>query len=485
MSMTDQESNEKAQKKWRRAKRGLNRFLHQPGFELLVMVLIIASVTLVLYELTLHKGEPHYRVVDGLNNLLTGLFILELSLRYWAEGRKTRFFRKYWLDIVAVIPFADPLRFLRIFRLLRLLRLSLILSRRLTSRKGASRGLQLKSEYVVIGMSVLVVVLMGGGLIWAMEGRVNQSFSTIEQTLWYALMTLIGGEPIGGWPQTRSGRLVTTGLMLSGLTVFAVVTATVSAVMVNSLRNLKLRIMELDEVDEHLVICGWNRSGRLILEELLHQGRFAHVVVITEIEGLGDDPFFMAILDKVYVVHGDFTRVQVLKEAGIERASFAMILADTSKEERSSQDRDARTVLAAMLIEKINARIYTVVQLLNRDNETSLRQIGVEEIIVSDEYIGNIMATVANNRGIINVLDELLTSKYGHQFFKCPVPASMVGRSVGEVIAELKITHDATLIGVDTMDVSMPPQKSVLVNPPSHLVLGPTHQLIIAASTPL
>ena len=254
--------------------------------------------------------------------------------------------------------------------------------------------------------------------------------------------------------------------------------------MVNSLKNLKFRPMEIDEIDNHVVLCGWNRAGHLIIDELLHDERFKHVVVISEDEATGKHPIFQKYVEQVFVLTGDYTRVDVLHDAGVERASYAMLLADSSKEGRSSQDRDARTVLAAMLIEKLNKNIYTVVQLLNRDNETSLRQVGVEEIIVSDEYVGNIMATVAKNRGIVSMLDELLTAKHGDQFFKCAVPEEMVGKTVAEVIMDLKVVYDATLIGVD-LGSGGSLAETMCVNPPGSLKLEATHQIIIAGSRPI
>jgi voltage-gated potassium channel len=268
---------------------------------------------------------------------------------------------------------------------------------------------------------------------------------------------------------------------LSGLTVFGLLIGTVSAVMGESLRNMKFRSMEIDELEGHVVICGWNRAGRLLVEELLHDRQFSHIVVISENAVLQQDPYFHAMADSLYLVIGDYTRLSTLKEAGVERASYAMLLADTSKEERSGQDRDARTVLGAMLIEKLNKKIYTVVQLLNRDNEVSLRQVGVEEIIVSDEYVGNIMATVAKNRGIVSVLDELLTAKYGHQFFRGPLPELLHDKSVAEALVLLKSKYDAILIAVD-LGTDSQIQDRVRVNPPKELILKREHHIIVAAS---
>lgn len=464
-----------------RIKRSLRRFVNHPLTEIIIMMMIIASVMLVLYEFSIGVQHPSYWLVEQINDLFTYFFVMELTLRFYVEQRKGRFFRKYWLDIIAVLPFFRSFRVLRVVRLLRLFRFGIILTRKLARWSGPVRVI--KAEYVIVAVAIVVVVLMGGFSMRVVEGRINGDFSTLNKALWFATMTLIGGEPIGGAPRTSLGRFITVTLMVSGLTVFAIFTATVSAVMVNSLKNLQFHAIEIDDLENHVILCGWNRAGHLIIEELLLDARFPHIVLISEDPSLADDPFFKGVIDQVFLLQGDYTRVDILREAGIERASYAMLLADSTGE-RTPQDRDARTVLAAMLIEKLNKQIYTVVQLLNRDNETSLRQVGVEEIIVSDEYVGNIMATVAKNRGIVSMLDELLTSKYGHQFFKCPVPPELVGSSVGEAIGPLKKNYEATLIGVD-LGEGRTVDEIMRVNPPSSLVLTRQHKLIVAASKPL
>lgn len=466
-------------RQWRkRIREGLNH----KHTEIFIAIMIVLSVVLVLVELSMVPSHPMHAKIELINDLLTYLFIGELTLHYLVEQRKLRFLKKYWVDILAVIPLFRSFRIFRVFRLLRLFRFGVIMNRRLMRFSPMFR--YIKAEYIFISLSIVVMVLMGAFSMRMAEGRTNPDFATLEQALWFSMMSLIGGEPINGNPQTRLGLLVTTVLMLGGLTIFAIFAGTVSAVMVNSLRNIKIRKVELEDLEGHVVICGWNRAGRLLLDELLlDKKRFKHFVVLCEDDRLQDDPHFMSLVDEVFFLKGDYTRMELLDRAGIKRASYAMLLADSTKEERSSQDRDARTVLAAMLIEKMNKGIYTVVQLLNRDNEASLRELKVEEIIVSDEYVGNIMATVAKNRGIVNVLDELLTSKYGHEFFKQPMPALLVGKTVLEAIAILKLHHDATLIGVDLHTGDG--HHGVEVNPPADLVLLATHDLIIAAKQPI
>ncbi|MCI0513168.1 TrkA C-terminal domain-containing protein, partial [candidate division KSB1 bacterium] len=156
-------------------------------------------------------------------------------------------------------------------------------------------------------------------------------------------------------------------------------------------------------------------------------------------------------------------------------ADIAILLADKSLP-RSDQDRDARTILAALTIEKLNPRIYTCVELLNRDNDSHIKMIGVEEIVVGDEYSGNIIAASARNLGIIPILDELLTSKYGNQFYKVPVPAPWLGKNVGEVTNLLKTQYGAILIALARSQL-----KKNLVNPPAEMQLEPEDQLVLIA----
>ena len=456
--------------------------------ETAVAVLIIVSVSLVLIEAALRPADPWFTTVVRTNQVITGIFVLELSLRFYGERRKRNFFRKYWYDILAVMPLFRAARFLRIFRLLRLFRVGVIAIRRLARSSKLFRVVRI--EYVVVALIAITVVLMGALSLEQLEPGIG----SLERSLWFAAMTVIAGEPVGYDATTRLGRLVTVTMMLGGLTVFAVITGTVSAVMVDTFRKLRISNMTIEDLNDHVVVCGWNQAGPLVIKELLHEDRrFEHIIVVSEREDLDDLPVIQAHPSRVMTVQGDYTRLSVLREVGLERAGYALLLADDSIEGRSSQDRDARTVLAAMLIEKVNDHIYTTVQLLNRDNESSLREIGVEEIIVSDEYVGNIMATVTKNRGIVSMLDELLTSQYGQQFFKDPVPPELVGMTVGDALVRLKEDYNATLLGVDKRPDRTRAERadvqanhaSIEVNPPKDLKLEETHHLFVAAPGPL
>jgi voltage-gated potassium channel len=239
--------------------------------------------------------------------------------------------------------------------------------------------------------------------------------------------------------------------MIGGLTLFAVFTGVVSAVMVQKLKGgMNVRDVELEELNDHIILCGWNRSASMIIEELQSDRQYLHTPIVLIAEFQQEPELNFEIVDRnlLYILKDDYTKIDVLKRVGVQKAKIAIILPDKTIE-RSDQDRDARTVLASLIIEKLNDRIFTCVELLNRDNETHLQMAGVEEVVVSDEYAGNIIAAAAKNHGIISVLNELFTSKYGNQFFKVPVTERWVGRTAMEMYIWLKENFNAVLLSVE------------------------------------
>jgi voltage-gated potassium channel len=293
---------------------------------------------------------------------------------------------------------------------------------------------------------------------------------------------MVANEPMVGVPRTTVGKAVTLTVMFGGLTTFAIFTGVVSALMVTRLR----RRMEIDDMDrfqltDHLVILGWNSSVPLIIDELQVLGAQAPAVVIAaELEELPQEVARLNMAAHVFFVPGDYTKPEVLDQSRIQHARRAIIVADSTKP-RSDQDRDARTVLAALMIERMNPRIITCAELLNRQNEAHLRAVGIEEVITTSEAGGHHLAMAAMNPGLANVVSELLTAKRGRTLTKDPVPAALVGATFLRALEQLKQERNALLIGIEVLgrDGYRTPGYAMRVNPPLETTLGPRDNLVL------
>lgn len=146
--------------------------------------------------------------------------------------------------------------------------------------------------------------------------------------------------------------------------------------------------------------------------------------------------------------------VAALEKVGIHRASTCVILADTFGG-RSEQDTDARTVLAALTVEKLNPDVYTCAELLNRSHGSHLTMGQVNDYVVSGEYGAYLLAQAAMNRGLMDVFTELLTCQKGNEFYRVHLPDSWVGMSYMEAFSDLKRIHNAILVAVHQADGQM------------------------------
>jgi len=451
--------------------------------EMTVLFLIILSIALIILEAVFPKGFCIGYDIRKASEILTAIFIVELSLRFCGSVSKKAFFREYWLDIIAVLPIARVFRILRLLRLFRLFRAGKIFNRRI--RRFSNVLFEWITEYMFIVLLSLILVLAGALAISSVEGKLNVDFSTFEKSFWWSVFSLMAGEPITGVPNTTGGRIVSAVVVFGGMTIFALLTGVFSAFMVKRMRlNMKGNPMELEELRDHIIICGWNRSGHLVIEEFQSEATQKNkpIVIIAELDEEPHLNWSIVKPEMIYFLSADYTQISALKRCSVEKASIAILLADKSKE-RTDQDRDARTVLAAMIIEKMNNSIFTCVELLNRDNETHLKMAGVEDVIVTNEYAGTIIASASRNKGgIVPMINEILTSKFGNQFYKSAITEKWIGKKSYEIFQWLKKEHNAILVSIERDSSG---SQETIVNPAPDLILEKGDELILIATGPI
>jgi len=454
----------------------LRRFINHPVTDLLVMLLILASVVGIVVETLLPPG-PMHRALSTTGDAFIVVFAVELSIRFLVAPSKLRFFRTYWIDILAILPLLRAFRILRLVRLLRLFRFGVMLDRRVSRLSRVFR--RGREGYLVIVFAILTFVLVGALSMTILEGRSNADFHTFEEALWWSVQSLIAGEPIGGEATTGGGKIVQLVLMLGGVTVFAMFTGTITAVVIRAFGDRTEELnMEIDDLVGHVLLCGWKRGSAGLIAELQVDPkiRASGIVVVSEQASEPDITIAGASEDRVYFLRGDHTRVDVLRRAGVDRARTAIIVPDKTTN-LSDQDRDARSVLTALVIEKLNKDAFVVVELLNPDNETYLRMAGVEEVLVADTHTGRLLGVASRNRGLMATFRELLTSRYGNQCHGLAVPAAWHGRTFGDLFVHLKQTRNATVVSLDRAGED----DSVQVNPPPETVLADGDRVVYVA----
>lgn len=451
--------------------------MNHPVTDGLVMVLIVVSVVLLVVEESMPLSPGSW--IPEVSQIVTLIFAVELGLRFLVAKKKRRFFKRYWPDLLALLPLLRPLRFFRFLRLLRLFRLfqlGLLLDRRVTVLRGVLRV----NFYFLWALLVMTLILVVGSavVVFLLEQGQGGDFQDVQQSMWWALYAIIAGEPIGDMPQTTYGRAVLALMMLSGMSLFAVFTGMVSATMMARLQaSDRITELDLDELENHILIFGWNSGVPALLAELALDTRLNDrpIVLVNELEARPDLESCGYRSDLLYWHKGNYTQVSVLEEVGVRNAAKAVVMADDVRS-HSVAERDARSVLTALTIEKLaeTKKLFCVVELMDRSNEEALGLVDIEAVVMRSELSGRALASACRHPQLMNVLENLLTMSRGEVLHRIPGPTAPT--PFGTLLTEAKAERNVLVVGVvrDTDDGVL-----TEVNPSGAFTVQPSDQLIV------
>lgn len=197
----------------------------------LLALLIVPA--LVLEE---RATDPRLREASYITNWIVWLaFVAEFAIR-WAAARRLRFVREAWFDLVLIVvspPFLVPsalqgtrsLRLVRTLRLLRLLRAGAVAT--IGLRVSAHLFGRRKFHYtVLVGMAI---ILLGALAMFAVESGQNKHIASFGDALWWSVVTAttVGYGDLS--PVTTEGRIIAVALMLTGIGVIGIFTATIAS----------------------------------------------------------------------------------------------------------------------------------------------------------------------------------------------------------------------------------------------------------------
>ncbi len=229
----------------------------------LLVALTCAAVAGVLLEEVYEADHPAVQWIPLVELAVTLLFAGEYALRLWVCVEDPRFARarlprlRYALtpgalvDLLAVLPgllwlFGVDLRSLRILRLLRVL----ALTRLAGSLELLLRVLRAEAEALFAAFTlVLVVLVLAAAGIHHFEAEAQpETFGTLPQALWWAVVTVTTVGYGDAVPITPGGRLFAGLTSLVGIALFSLPTAILAAGFVEQLRVRRQAYRQLVEL---------------------------------------------------------------------------------------------------------------------------------------------------------------------------------------------------------------------------------------------
>ena len=342
----------------------------------------------------------------------------------------------------------------------------------------------MKGINININRLILAIVLTVLSLVIGMTGfTVIEHYGPIDA--FYMTVTTIATVGFGEvQPFSQAGRLFVSFYILYNLVVVAYLVSVFSAFIFDGeLRKIYRTIktdQEIKRFSGHIIVCGYGRNGRRACQELRANG--ARVVVIEADQELmkritegntgedyeGDD----LPGGKIFTVFGDATSDNILKQAGVERAS-ALI---------TSLPKDADNVFVALSARALNPRLKIIARASLKTSESKLLSAGADSVVMPDEIGGSHMAKLVVRPEVIRFLDlisglsadKLRLEEMSFQQLR----RDLRGRSIREL--DVRSITGATIIGLRQASGSLlvsPPVDYVPLDGDVLLVLGSEEQI--------
>jgi voltage-gated potassium channel len=205
----------------------------------------LAAVFLGLYAWDVLDPSKHPAVDEALDLALTAiwaLFGVDYLIRLALARQRGRFVRTHLLDLVILL--------LPMFRQLRVLRIVAVISVLNRQLREDFRG---RVTVYVVGTVVLVGFVASLAVLEAEREAPDSTITTFGEAVWWTLTTISTVGYGDRYPVTPEGRVVAAALMVAGIALLGVVTASIASWFVEHLRQSSERTeAELGETEQKI-----------------------------------------------------------------------------------------------------------------------------------------------------------------------------------------------------------------------------------------
>lgn len=169
------------------------------------------------------------RQLCAVTNLVVWVvFALDYLARVLLAEDRPRYIGRHVVDLAMIaLPVLRPLRLLRVVMLLRLL------------NRQATDSLRGRVAVYVAGSTTLVVLCAALAILDAERTDPHGNIVTFGDALWWAVSTITTVGYGDRFPVTGQGRLVAVGLMLAGIALLGVVTASIASWLIERVRQVE------------------------------------------------------------------------------------------------------------------------------------------------------------------------------------------------------------------------------------------------------
>ncbi|MGB5990219.1 MAG: ion transporter [Marinifilaceae bacterium] len=203
----------------------------QAIWEIFIMLLSLYVIAELSIEIISPFSYATQVILDWVDLGICMIFLLDFFYFLYYSDNKKQYFKRRWIDLLSSIPFGGILRAFRVARVLRFLKFIKLLRgvkgvlpiiRWLTANKLRS----VLISYIAI---LIVLVFYASLAFYSIEKDANQNVNEFFDSIWWSFITLTSVGYGDIFPVTKAGKIIAMILTISGMGLFSLITAELSA----------------------------------------------------------------------------------------------------------------------------------------------------------------------------------------------------------------------------------------------------------------
>lgn len=303
----------------------------------------------------------------------------------------------------------------------------------------------IRNSFFQVGIGLFITMIFGGIVLqWLETGDISKG----DNPFWWAIvtMTTVGYGDFS--PETPEGRVFAVFIMFAGITLVSLLTASISSIFVaQKIREGKG--LEKLNISDHIVLCGWNSNTSNLVNSIqkLNHEKHLDLVLVNELseEEVNQIKSRFTKLNILFV-SGDYTQEETLLKASVTTSNTVIIIPNNINNEDGLHDE--KTIFATLTIKSIDSSIRVVAYLLERENLTHIKRAEADEVVISDDFSLNILASHVVDPGVPQLSNHLVNADSSSRFVRKQIPSNFVGKEYGDLFDYFRGENGSLLVGL-------------------------------------
>lgn len=314
-----------------------------------------------------------------------------------------------------------------------------------------------RREVIIAGLLLLLVIIIG------IVGYMNINNFSFVDALYMTVITIstVGFGEVHAL--TPGGKIFTSILILASLVILGYFISALTQKLIHSQLSffyaINNRRNKHKKMENHVIVVGYGRNGKQVVNELLTIG--LKLIVVDQSHEL----VINNMGRPVRFIEGDATNDDVLIKAGIKTARSLI----------STLPNDADNLFVVLTARSLKHDLKIISRASSESSEKKLRMAGVDSVVMPERVGGAHMATLIAQPDIVEFLDHLSihndTPSQLMEIMCSELPQELINKPIKEI--GIREKSGANIIGLKTAT------GDIIVNPTPDTKLMPLAKLFV------